>query len=209
MDGKNAASLEKEIIRLQDVLKEREAEITLLEESLKAAEANVINSFAIAPPLLHIESGDGDNGLAAPIGDHPAYGNRSGRSTPVSSSPIPPVNLSPKTMNQFKAIRNSLDLDGFIKSDGGDEAPPLGQDNLLGRLNELMRLEPISLCCADLMIDAVDAGRWLRRSPAIRRLWMISMVSYLRSRSSTTNYKLYLVIRCVALYFQICVPFDS
>jgi hypothetical protein len=133
-------------MRLQDVLKEREAEIVLLEGSLKAAESKVnhipiivkTNGSAIASPLLRVDSGDGESVFATPIGDDPDYADRSGRSTPVSS-PIPPVNLSPKTMNQFKAIRNSLDFSGSIEPDGGSSAPPPGQDNLLERLNELMR----------------------------------------------------------------------
>jgi hypothetical protein len=142
--GKSAANLEREIMRLQDVLKEREAEIALLEESLKASDSKANNpptiknnGSAIVPPLLYIETGDHES--VTPIGDHSEYESRSGRSTPVSSSPIPPVNLSPKTMNQFKAIRSSLDLGGLVKADDGDSALPLGQDNLLGRLNELMR----------------------------------------------------------------------
>ena len=143
--GKSAASLEKEIMRLQDVLKEREAEITLLEESLKAAESKVnvapitteANGLAIAPPLLRIESGESEE-FGTPTGDNSDYDDPSGRSTPVSS-PIPPVNLSPKTMNQFRAIRKSLDFGEFTKFDGDDSAPPLGQDNSLERLNELMR----------------------------------------------------------------------
>ena len=69
--------------------------------------------------------------------DHSDDEDRSGRSTPISSFPVPPVNLSPKTMNQFRAIRNSLDLD--VKPGSGDSAPPPEQDNLLERLNELMR----------------------------------------------------------------------
>ena len=127
-------------MRLQDVLKEREAEIALLEDSLKAAEskANKANGLAIAPPLLRIESGESEE-FATPIGDHPDYEDLSGRSTPVSSSPIPPVNLSPKTMNQFRAIRKSLDFGVFTKFDDGESVPHLGQDGSLGRLNELMR----------------------------------------------------------------------
>jgi len=144
-NGKNAASLEKEIMRLQDVLKEREIEIALLEKSLKASEskannytapvpAAMANSSAIAPPLLRIGSGESEE-FMTPISDY----KTSGRSTPVSSPAIPPVNLSPKTMNQFRAIRRSLDFSGLIKSDGEDQAPPLGEDNSLERLNELMR----------------------------------------------------------------------
>ena len=137
-------------MRLQDVLKEREAEITLLEESLKVAEskANVFptpspittdaNGLTIAPPLLRIESGESEE-FVTPTGDNSDYEDPSGRSTPVSSSPIPPVNLSPKTMNQFRAIRKSLDFGELTKFDDDDSAPPLGQDDSLARLNELMR----------------------------------------------------------------------
>jgi hypothetical protein len=134
VNGKSAASLEKEIMRLQDVLKERETEIALLEESLKARESKAdgfptplptitTNGSAIAPPLLRIESGESEE-FVTPTEDHPDYEDTSGRSTPVSSSPIPPVNLSPKTMNQFKAIRRSLDFSGMIKFDSEDSAPP-------------------------------------------------------------------------------------
>jgi len=126
-------------MRLQDVLKEREAEIALLEESLKAAEskADNANGLAIATPLLRIDSGESEE-FATPIGD-PDYEDPSGRSTPVSSSPIPPVNLSPRTMNQFRAIRKSLDFGELTKFDDDESVPHMGQDALLERLNELMR----------------------------------------------------------------------
>ena len=132
-------------MRLQDVLKERENEIALLEESLKATEAKdsptavpAIKANGSAPPLLRIESGESEE-FVTPVADHPDFDVTSGRSTPVSSSPIPPMDLSPRMMNQFKAIRRSLDLSGLIESGGEDFVPPSGQDNLLGRLNELMR----------------------------------------------------------------------
>ena len=148
-NGKSTASLEKEIMRLQDVLKERENEIALLEDSLKTTESHAnnfptpgpttkANGFAIAPPLLRIESGESEE-FVTPIKDHLNHEDKNGRSTPISSSPIPPLDLSPKTMNQFKAIRRSLDFSGLIKFDSEDSSPSLGQDNLLGRLNELMR----------------------------------------------------------------------
>jgi len=148
-NSKSAASLEKEIMRLQDVLKERENEIALLEGSLRAKESMAdglpnsvpvirTNASAIAPPLLRIESGESEE-FVTPTEDHSDYEDTSGRSTPISSSPIPPVDLSPRMMNQFKAIRRSLDLSGTIRFDSEDSALPLGQDNLLERLNELMR----------------------------------------------------------------------
>ena len=136
-------------MRLQDVLKEREAEIALLEESLKVMNSKVDNpptqaptivgnGSAITPPLLRIESGETEE-FVTPIEDRPDYEGMSGRSTPISSSPIPPVNLSPKTMNQFRAIRRSLDFSELIKFDSEDAPPPLELDDSLGRLNELMR----------------------------------------------------------------------
>ena len=148
-NGKSAASLEKEIMRLQDVLKERENEIALLEGSLRAKESKAdgfptsvptirTNGSAIVPPLLRIESGESEE-FVTPTEDHPDHEDTSGRSTPISSSPIPPVDLSPRMMNQFKAIRRSLDLSGTIGFDSEDPASPSGQDNLLERLNELMR----------------------------------------------------------------------
>lgn len=131
-------------MRLQDVLKERENEIALLEESLRATEAKAggsptavptikTNGSAIAPPLLRIESGESEE-FVTPVADHPDFEV----TTPVSPSPIPPMDLSPRMMNQFKAIRRSLDLSGLIESGGEDFVPPSGQDGLLGRLNELM-----------------------------------------------------------------------
>lgn len=136
-------------MRLQDVLKERENEIVILEESLRATESKAnsfptpvstikANASAIAPPLLRIESGENEE-FVTPTEEHPDYEDTGGRSTPIPSSPVPPVELSPKTMNQFKAIRRSLDFSGLIKFDSEDSAPPLGQDGLLERLNELMR----------------------------------------------------------------------
>lgn len=69
---------------------------------------------------------------------HSGDEDRSGRSTSISSFPVPPVKLSPKTMHQFMVIRNSLDLGGMIKPGGGGSVPPPEQDDLLERLNELM-----------------------------------------------------------------------
>jgi len=148
-NGKSAASLEKEIMRLQDVLKDRENEIALLEGSLRAKESKAdgfpnsvpairTNGSAIAPPLLRIESGESEE-FVTPTEDRHDFEDTSGRSTPISSSLIPPVDLSPRMMNQFKAIRRSLDLSGTIGFDSEDPASSPGQDNLLERLNELMR----------------------------------------------------------------------
>jgi hypothetical protein len=135
-------------MHLQDALKEHENEIALLEESLKATESKA-NGFPTSVPHywgqgLHsclVSTSNriwGDWGIRDTYRGYPDYEDTSGRTTPISS-PIPPMDLSPKMMNQLRVIRRSLDFSGLIKFDTEDSAPPLGQDNLLGRLNELMR----------------------------------------------------------------------
>jgi len=147
-NDKSAASLEKEIMRLQDVLKERENEIALLEGSLGVGESGAhgftnsvptirTNGSAIVSPVVRIESGESEE-FVTPTEDRPDYEDTNGRSTPISSSPIPPADLSPRMMKQFKAIRRRLDLSGTIGFDSEDPASSLGQDNLLEKLNELM-----------------------------------------------------------------------
>ncbi|KAI0672882.1 kinesin [Trametes maxima] len=80
---RSVASLEEEIMRLQDVLKEREAEISVLETSLK--EKNETNG---APSTL-----------AAELNRSSPEGNGNDL-----------VHLSPKTIDHFTEIRKSLDL---------------------------------------------------------------------------------------------------
>ncbi|KAI0636643.1 kinesin [Trametes polyzona] len=81
---RSVASLEEEIMRLQDVLKEREAEISALEASLK--EKNDVNG--------------NPSSLAAELQ----------RSPSMSNGDDDYVHLSPKTINHFTEIRKSLDL---------------------------------------------------------------------------------------------------
>ncbi|KAI0822724.1 kinesin [Trametes gibbosa] len=80
---RSVASLEEEIMRLQDVLKEREVEISVLEASLKEKDE----------PNGHFAS------LAAEL-----------ERSPVQSNGDDYVHLSPKTINHFTEIRKSLDL---------------------------------------------------------------------------------------------------
>ncbi|KAI8989755.1 kinesin [Trametes punicea] len=80
---RSVASLEEEIMRLQDVLKEREAEISALEASLK--EKNETNGASAS--------------LAAEL-----------QRSPTDSQGNDYVHLSPKTINHFTEIRKSLDL---------------------------------------------------------------------------------------------------
>ncbi|KDQ61130.1 hypothetical protein JAAARDRAFT_32135 [Jaapia argillacea MUCL 33604] len=108
---RSVSSLEKEIMRLQEVLKERESEIAALEISLQAKDrADVLE---LSMPSTPIANGDG---------------HFSGASTPD-------VHLSPKTMNQFKEIRRSFEHDVAIHENGSAVSD---SDESLVRLNELM-----------------------------------------------------------------------
>lgn len=69
---------------LQDVLKERKGGIAHLEESLKASESKA-NGSATAPPVLYVESGDGE--FVMLTGDCSDRISRSGTSIPRLSSP--------------------------------------------------------------------------------------------------------------------------
>ncbi|KAJ7149338.1 kinesin [Mycena filopes] len=111
-------SLEKEIMRLQEVLKDREAEIAVLEGSLKDTKA--VNGHAAPPKDLTVTTGA--NGDANP------------------------VRLSPKTISQFDNIRRSMShepppslgttTDEGSEANGGSAFSE--QDESLERLNELM-----------------------------------------------------------------------
>ncbi|KAG5723997.1 Kinesin-like protein KIF27 [Termitomyces sp. T112] len=111
-------SLEHEIMRLQEVLKEREAEITLLEESLKESQEGKSSMSSTIPiavgPLLQPS---GSNGTAA-------------------------ATLSPKTLNQFDHIRKTMENGSYAHTDTGSEVNSVSvlseADESLERLNELM-----------------------------------------------------------------------
>lgn len=110
---RSVSSLEKEIMRLQEVLKEREAEISLLEGSLKERQEQDLAQGGIPtePPVPAMVNGNAS---------------------------LLDATLSPKTMNQFDNIRKSI-----IMENDNDAAPPEGssvysEDESLERLNELM-----------------------------------------------------------------------
>lgn len=98
-------------MRLQEVLQERETEISALEASLKDKErattlANLTSPSADTPVIL-----------------------MNGNATADAS-----LNLSPKTMSRFKQLRHSLHIQ--VTQDG---LPVADADEPLERLNELMR----------------------------------------------------------------------
>lgn len=110
-------------MRLQEVLKEREAEIMALESSLKSTQddSSVTSSPAISTP-----------GDASP-------------STPSAklNGHAPEGHLSPKTLGHFDHIRRSMELNGHdvglndSESDRNDSVNSEA-DESLERLNELM-----------------------------------------------------------------------
>ncbi|CAL1705613.1 unnamed protein product [Somion occarium] len=122
---RSVSSLEQEIMRLQEVLKERETEITALESSLRESEARgraTSRSSSSHSPVTPV------NGAQPPLyvngGDVTPNGESNGDAT---------LHLSPKTMSQFQALRRSMD------SSHSQETPVSDPDESLDRLNELMR----------------------------------------------------------------------
>jgi hypothetical protein len=116
--------MEKEIMRLQEVLKERETEIAALETSLREAQT--------LPMSQHQQS----SSLPALTPDVPGTPESPSSSGVVS----PPDHLSPNTLRQFGEIRKAIhpaDVETTSSISTVSEA-----DENLERLNELMRYEP-------------------------------------------------------------------
>ncbi|KAK0496881.1 kinesin domain-containing protein [Armillaria luteobubalina] len=123
---RSVSSLEMEIMRLQDVLKERESEISVLENSLKQSrdDQSAASSPALATPADEISET-----LSAKV-----HGTS------------PSIHLSPKTMGHFDHIRRSMEnANGHSIVDLPDsESEKNGSsvisesDESLERLNELM-----------------------------------------------------------------------
>jgi kinesin family protein 4/21/27 len=112
--GRSVQSLEKEIMRLQEVLKEREAEIGVLEGSLKEMNQSQHKQRATSLTLNGTSKNTDDDD------DVPHAKNSGGR-------------LSPTTMKRFARIRSSLIIENPPRFP--DEPTPEAVD----RLDELMR----------------------------------------------------------------------
>jgi hypothetical protein len=113
---RSVTSLESEIMRLQEVLKDREAEITALETSLLAANTAISPQQEIKPPVV------------------------------VNGDAAPPSFLSPDTLGQFEDIRKTMVNGHHQPEGSTDRiAAGLEPDESLERLNELMLLVLISL----------------------------------------------------------------
>ncbi|KIL69859.1 hypothetical protein M378DRAFT_69035 [Amanita muscaria Koide BX008] len=113
---RSVQSLEQEIMRLQDVLKEREAEISLLEESIKGLQSEQqVNGLINESEKSIVYQ---PNGVTTDSHEH----------------------LSPKTLHRFDNIRSVLtngDSTDF-SDDEGREKGMAEKDDSLERLNELM-----------------------------------------------------------------------
>ena len=114
IDGRTVQSLEKEIMRLQEVLKERESEIGVLETTLK--------ELKNPPPkktVLHdVEEDDEEQMLEL-----------------SSQSGMEGGKLSPATLGKFAKLRRSLIIEHPPRFDN----EPSAESETLDRLNELMR----------------------------------------------------------------------
>ena len=113
-------------MRLQEVLKEREAEITALEGTLRERERAPVASEETNGVQVN---GNGDA--------HHANGHTNGAATPPEDKAAL-MHLSPKTRSQFQELRRSLDLSLSPPSIGSEESVPEREESL-DRLNELMR----------------------------------------------------------------------
>jgi len=139
-DGRTVQSLEKEIMRLQEVLKEREMEIGVLETTLK--------ELKNPPPkkvVLHdVEEDDEEQMLEL-----------------SSQSGVESGKLSPATLGKFAKLRRSLIIEHPPRFDDG----PSAESETLDRLNELMRC--VWICDSGLFI-LIHLGRWRKKSRSIR-----------------------------------------
>ncbi|KAH7915305.1 kinesin-domain-containing protein, partial [Hygrophoropsis aurantiaca] len=111
-EQRSAVSMEKEIMRLQEVLKDREAEISALEISLK--ERDEATTSSNLTPVLAI-NGKQTNG-------HETH----------------TMHLSPSTVQKFNAVRKSMELHHGMVSQPQGDVPDTDVDESLDRLNELM-----------------------------------------------------------------------
>lgn len=131
-------------MRLQEVLKEREAEISLLEESLKENQQEKL-------PI------DG-----AEIPEHETGG--------VNGIPTvsPETALSPKTLHQFDNIRKTMEngVDGHAPLT--DTGSSFSEDESLDRLNELMLY--VRFLFGMLVCSQFVLAPWPRRSLIIGKL---------------------------------------
>jgi kinesin family protein 4/21/27 len=134
-------------MRLQEVLREREAEITMMEQSLKESKQKdpqqvpspiIVNG--VDGKVIHVE--DSDDG--------------------ISNGEIVDA-LSPRTLNRFDNIRKTMEIGH------SDAVSSQNEDESLERLNELMLYDVDCLSTLS-ESDTLSIDQWPRRSPSIKKL---------------------------------------
>jgi len=139
---RSVSSLEKEIMRLQEVLRERETEITTLEQSLKKIQQKEqeqpTNPVIVNGVVNHAE--DGDDG--------------------ASNGEVVDV-LSPGTLDRFDSIRKTME------NGHADAISSQNEDESLERLNELMLY--VSTIHLTLNESESSIDQWHRKNPSIRK----------------------------------------
>lgn len=139
---RSVPSLEKEIMRLQDVLREREQEIAHLEISLKEK-----NGASVAA------SSDSMSAPTVPSTPDEASESVNGDGNAVF--------LSPKTMSHFDEIKSSMKIGSDLDSVSASEA-----EETMERLNELMRYAVISMVVLLTVIRLTNVQlRWQSDGP--------------------------------------------
>ncbi|CAK5265252.1 unnamed protein product [Mycena citricolor] len=130
LNERSVSSLEKEIMRLQEVLKEREAEIAVLEVSLKESQTLTHGDATAISANGTAFSGAATEPVASPGS--------------ASSPTLADLHLSPKTISQFDNIRKIMNHEpprsatSDSESDPNDRSVFSEPDESLERLNELM-----------------------------------------------------------------------
>ena len=140
---RSVASLENEIMRLQEVLKEREAEITILETSLLAANTATSPRQDIQSPIV------------------------------VNGDAAPPPYLSPNTLGQFEDIKTMVNGRHHHPEGSSDRpAAPSEPDESLDRLNELMLFVSVLLPLLPWLTQRSLIDRWRRKRHSTEK-WLI------------------------------------
>ena len=165
-------------MRLQEVLKERESEISTLEKSLRESQASQHSQAANGSASVRSTTPTETTAATTPDTEQPPAIEKS--VTAANGHVTPEAYLSPQTMHQFDNIRRSMQFTGqggVLKEDeSGSEALP---DDGLARLNDLM-LCVLSVSIQDTILTAFLV-LWPRKKANIEKLSTSSMANSSRS----------------------------
>jgi hypothetical protein len=123
-EQRTVSSMEKEIMRLQEVLKDREAEIAALEVTVKEQHVLTQSPAIHKPPVPSLS-----------LPQTPELVD----STRLNGLASPPHLITPNTLTHFEGLRKALG-NGHADTDGSSSVGTIDEaDENLDRLNELMR----------------------------------------------------------------------